>query len=142
MKLDAATNRQVVEGVIRAVDKYNVSADVARQLERGLRRRLQNGEYDRISSAFDLIDALDKHMQAISKDRHLALAYSHRPEPLLEGRDFQPETPQEREEDLKAARAKNFGFEKVERLPGNLGYLEMNSFVRPELSGEIWRRRP
>lgn len=92
MKLNAGINRQVVEGAIRAINKYYVSAEVAKKTEENLRQRLNNSEYDKITSAFDLIDALDAHMQGISKDRHLALAYSHRPEPLLEGRDsrFRP----------------------------------------------------
>lgn len=135
--LNPAINRQVVEGAIRAVNKYYVSADGARRVEENLRRRLQNGEYDKITSAFDLIDALDSHMQQVSRDPHLALAYSHRAEPLLEGRDFEPETAAEKAEGRTAARARNFGFEKVERLPGNIGYLEMNSFVRPEFSGDM-----
>jgi C-terminal processing protease CtpA/Prc len=86
-----------------------------------------------------LIDALDAHLQGASRDPHLALAYSHRAEPMREGRDFDPEPAQEKEEGRIAARARNFGFEKVERLPGNIGYLEMNSFVRPEFSGETAR---
>jgi retinol-binding protein 3 len=139
MKLNPAINRQVVEGAMRAVNKYYVSADVARRVEERLRQRLDNGEYDKITSAFDLIDALDSHLQEASRDRHLALAYSHRAEPLLEGRDFRPETAEEKEEGRTAARGRNFGFEKVERLPGNIGYLEMNSFVRPEFSGETAR---
>ena len=139
MQLNPGINRQVVEGVIRAIKKYYVSSDVANRVEENLRRRLKNNEYDKITSAFDLIDALDAHMQEVSKDRHLALAYSHQAEPLVEGRDFSPETAQEKEEGRIAARAKNFGFEKIERLPGNIGYLEMNSFVRPEFSGETTR---
>jgi retinol-binding protein 3 len=137
MKLNADTNRQVVQGVIRALNKYYVSAEVARQLDERLRQRLNSGEYDKIASAFDLMDALDGHMQMVSRDKHLALAYGHVAEPLAEGHDFRPETSQEKEQALSAARAKNFGFEKVERLPGNIGYLEMNSFVRPEFSGEM-----
>lgn len=136
IKLDAAANRQVVGGVIRAINKYYVSTDIAKRLDERLRQRLKNGDYDKITSAFDLIDALDDHMQEVSKDQHLKLAYSHTPEPLVEGKDFSPETLQEREESLKLARARNFGFEKVERLPGNIGYLEMTSFVRPSFSGE------
>lgn len=136
IKLDAGMNRQVVEGVIRAINKYYVSSEIAGKLDERLRQRLKDGEYDKITSAFDLMDALDSHMQEISKDRHLALAYTHVPQPMVEGQDFYPETPQEREEDLSAARARNFGFEKIERLPGNVGYLELNSFVRPEFSGE------
>ena len=136
MKLDAGINRQVVEGAIRAIKKYYVSAEVAKQVEEDLQRRLKNNEYDKITSAYDFMDALDAHMQGVSRDRHLALAYSYRPEPLLDGRDFDPETAAEKTEGRTAARARNFGFEKVERLPGNVGYLEMNSFVRPEFSGE------
>lgn len=135
--LNPEINRQVVEGAIRAINQYYVSADVARRVDEDLRRRLTNGEYDKITSAFDLLDALDLHMEEISKDKHLKLAYSHQPEPLVEGQDFHPETPQEREEALKSARAKSFGFEKFERLAGNVGYLEMNSFVRPDFSGDM-----
>jgi retinol-binding protein 3 len=139
IKLNADANRQVVEGVVRAINKYYVSAEIATRVDQRLRERLKNGEYDKITSAFDMIDALDSHMQEVSKDRHLALAYSHKPAPLDEGHDFRPETPAERDQDLIDSRAKNFGFEKVQRLPGNIGYLELNSFVRPEFSGEIAR---
>ena len=139
IKLTPEANRQVVNGVIRALNKYYVSAEVAGRVNERLRQRLQSGEYDKITSAFDLIDALDSHLQETSKDKHLALAYSHVAEPLDERQDFRPETPREKAEGLNAARAKNFGFEKVERLPGNIGYFEMNSFVRPEFSGEMVR---
>ncbi len=139
IKLTADTNRQVVDRVISAINKYYVSAEVAKRVDDSLRTRLKNGEYDKITSAFDLLDALDLHMQEVSKDRHLAVAYSHIAQTLIEGHDFRPETPQQREEALKEARARNFGFQKVERLQGNIGYLELNSFVRPEFAGELAR---
>jgi len=135
--LTAQINRQVVEGTIKAINRYYISADVAKRLDDGLRVRIRNGDYDKITSAFDLIDALDEHLGQISKDPHLKLAYGHRPEPVPnEGREFPPETKAEKEEDCNDARVKNFGFEKVERLAGNIGYLAMNSFVRPEFSGD------
>ncbi|HWN08502.1 MAG TPA: S41 family peptidase [Pyrinomonadaceae bacterium] len=139
IKLTPEANRQVVNGVMKVIQKYYVSAEVAGRVNERLRQRVESGEYDKITSAFDLIDALDSHMQEASKDKHLALAYSHVPQPFDERQDFRPETPQQKAEDLSAARAKNFGFERVERLPGNIGYLEMNSFVRPEFSGEMTR---
>ncbi len=135
-KLSPEINRQVVQGAIRVINKYYVSEEVAKRVGERLSQRLQNGDYDKITSAFDLIDALDSHMFEASRDRHLALAYSHRASPLIEGQDFTPETPEGKAEDLIAARSRNFGFEKIQRLPGNIGYLEMNSFVHPELSGQ------
>ena len=61
------------------------------------------------------------------------MAYSHEPQRI----DPHPETDSadEKADELLEAKRNNFGFEKVERLDGNIGYLEMNSFVRPEWSG-------
>lgn len=138
IKLDAASNREVVEGVVRALNKYYVSAEVAKQLETALRNRLKHGDYDKITSAFDLVDALDEHMFEISKDAHLKLAYSHRAGPPVTGEPaISPDTPQTLEEEEKAARENNFGFGKAEILPGNIGYLAMSSFERPVFSGEM-----
>lgn len=138
IKLNAATNREVVEGVIKAINKYYVSAEVAKQLETGLRNHLGQGDYDKITSAFDLVDTLDGHMQAISKDAHLMLGYSHKPGPPIgKEPEISPDTPEKLEEDRKAALEKNFGFEKVERLPGNIGYLALGSFERPVFGGEM-----
>jgi hypothetical protein len=138
IKLDAASNREVVEGVVRAINKYYVSAEVAKQLETGLRDRIKNGDYDKITSAFDLVDALDGHMLAIGKDAHLKLAYSHRPGPPVTSEPaIGPDTPNKLDEEQKAARENNFGFAKVEILPGNIGYLAMSSFERPVFSGEM-----
>ena len=138
IKLDAATNREVVEGVIKAINKYYVSADVAKQLEAGLRNHVRQGDYDNITSAFDLVDTLDIHMQAISKDAHLKLGYSHKPgPPVTKEPAISLDTLEKLEEDRKAAIEKNFGFEKVQRLPGNIGYLALGSFERPVFSGEM-----
>ncbi len=137
--LSAELNREVVEGTIGAISKYYVSSEVADRVVEGLSERIVNGEFDEIKSAFDLVDALDAHMQAISRDPHLALAYSHVSQPPVReiGEDIRPETPAERAESLAAAERSNFGFEACTRLPGNIGLLELNSFVRPEFSGEM-----
>jgi hypothetical protein len=136
--LNAQINREVVNNTITALNKYYVSEEVAARLEADLRTRLERGEYDSITSAFDLIDALDEHLRGTSQDRHLAMLYSHVASPFSEvGENITPETPDDRAESLEAARCSNFGFEKVARLPGNIGLLEFNSFVRPEFSGEM-----
>jgi hypothetical protein len=130
--------REVVSNVGRALRKYYLSAEIAERVAADLAQRLARGEYDRISSAFDLVDALDLHMQAVSKDAHLALAYSHRAQPMPAeiGGEIVPETREQRAEALEEARRSHFGFEKIARLPGNVALIELNSFVRPELAGE------
>ena len=135
--LDAATNRAVVERVLKVVDQYYVSPEKAREVDKLLRQRMQAGAYDRITSAFDLLDALDEDMEKASRDPHLKLAYSHRPTPLIEGAEHLPESPAVREENRQAAPTGNFGFEKLEHLPGNIGVLTLSRFERPEFGGEM-----
>lgn len=137
IKLTTEMNRQVVEGTLNAIAKYYVSAEVARRIDENIRGRLEKGEYDRITSAFDLVDALDMHLQEISKDPHLAMGYGHEPQPMTEGGEVPPETPEDREEARKSAQRDNFGFEKLERLAGNVGYIDVRRWVRPEFSGSM-----
>ena len=135
--LNAMMNREVIDGVVKVIDHYYVSAEVAGKLHDGLMRRKENGDYDKITSAFDLMDALDAHMQEISGDEHLKLAYSHEPgKPFSAGQDMPPDSPDDLKADRVAAREVNFGFEKLERLPGNVGYLKLHSFQRPDYAGE------
>ncbi len=137
IQLNAAMNREVVAGIIRAVERFYVSADGAARVKADLERRAANGEYDAITSAFDLMDALDAHLLAATGDPHLMVAYSHRPgEPRPIDADIPPDSPEHLEQDRMAAEANNYGFTRVERLPGNIGLLEISSFERPAFAGE------
>ena len=134
--LNPAAAREVVEGVLKAVNRYYLSAEVAARVDAALRGRLTRGEYDRITSAYALMDTLDAHLEQVSRDPHLKVAYSATSTPVIEGAEHRIETAAEREESRRAARAQNFGFEKAIRLPGNIGLLEFNSFQAPEFAGE------
>jgi hypothetical protein len=133
LALNPALNRQVVQGVLGAINRYYVSLEIAGRVEEVLGKRLEAGEYDAVTSAFELVHLLNQQLQDLSRDKHLYMAYSHDPQPL----DPQPETDsaEEKADELLEAKRNNFGFEKVARLDGNIGYLEINSFVRPEWSG-------
>lgn len=134
MKVDAAMRRQVIDGVLARLIEAYVFPDTAVAMERAIRERVRRHEYERITSAQALADSLTAHLQLVSKDRHLRVRYSYEPlPPVPEHRGPTPEA---------AARARafgrqvNFGFEKVERLPGNVGYLELRSFgFEPEWIG-------
>ena len=134
--LDAKMNRAAIDGVLKAIDKYYVSPAIAKEINETIRARMERGEYDKIKSAFDLIDVMDEQLQAISKDAHLKVSYNHRGSPLVEGADDLPDSPEDLAEDRKAARESNFGIERAARLPGNIGHLDVRAFHRPEYAGE------
>jgi peptidase S41-like protein len=124
--IDAAERRTVIDGVIGRLNEAYVFPDTAKAMERAIRARQRRGEYDRITSARGMADSLTAHLQAVSQDRHLRVRYVARGVPPESGGDSP--SPEDREQAKTFGRRMNFGFERVERLPGNIGYLEIRSF--------------
>ncbi len=132
-KIDAAQRTQAVEGVLKELDQNYVFPDVAKQMNQAIRKRIDNKEYDGITSAAELTKTLTEHLREVCKDKHLRVIFSA--EPLPEPRTTPP-TREERENMRKMAAARNYGFQKVERLDGNVGYLKLDGFNPPELAGD------
>jgi hypothetical protein len=124
--IDATERRAVIDGIVDKLKQSYVFPDTALAMERAIRARQSHGEYDRITSARAFGDSLTSHLQAVSHDRHLRVRYSADPLPNSRGPDA-PD-PAQRERQRTFGRQLNFGFERVERLAGNVGYLEIRSF--------------
>jgi len=134
--IDAAERRLVIGGVIDRLKQAYVFPDTATAMERAVRARQRRGEYDRITSGRALAESLTAHLQAVSQDRHLRVRHSADPLPPGPGQDG-PD-PEQRERARTFGRQVNFGFERVERLDGNVGYLELRSFgFEPEDVAEV-----
>ena len=133
MAVDATTRRQVIEGVLSRLHAAYVFPETAHEMEAAIRARAEQGEYDAISSARALADSLTSHLQAVSKDRHLRVRFSARPIPV--DRPDEEPTPEMRERQADMLRRINFGFERVERLEGNIGYLELRGFAPAGVQG-------
>lgn len=131
--IDANYRAEVIEGLLRLLHEHYVYPDVAAAIEDSIRRRLSNHEYDTVTTGTELCAMLTTHLQEISHDKHLHVRYSNEPQPQ---RNNDPPTPDERAEWQQDGMLHNFGFEKVERLPGNIGYLDLRTFFNPEFAGE------
>jgi C-terminal processing protease CtpA/Prc len=133
LTINAATRTEVIEGVIKRLNDFYVFPEIAKQMETAIRQRVQNKEYDQITSAALLAQTLTTHLRAISHDKHLEVHYSHRPVPL----DSRSEpTPEQRERMQRFAASVNFGFEKIDRLEGNIGYLRVDGFMPADVGAE------
>ena len=126
MTIDAATRKAVVDTLAERIESRYVFPDRARETARALRKRLAAREYDRITSAKELADSLTSHVQAVTRDLHLRVNYRHEPVPPMT-EDGPPESEMRRMREQ--ARRTNHGFERVERLPGNVGYLDLRQFA-------------
>jgi hypothetical protein len=126
--------RAVVEDVAQlAADRY-VYPDAGREIARALRARLEEGNYDELTEAGALALVLTEDLQALSNDGHWSVVYD--PEALEVNVDPEEEDDQARlEQWLAHARRRNFRFEKVERMSGNVGYVDLRGFAPAEFAG-------
>jgi hypothetical protein len=131
--LDAAARAEVIDGALKALNEAYVFPEVATKMEEAIRGRQQRKEYDTITSGPQFAQILTEHLRAVSHDRHLAVNFTQQgpPPPPPPGGT---QTQEERQQTI--AGRQNFGFVRVERLPGNIGYVDIRGFMRPALAGE------
>lgn len=134
LTIDAATRATVIDGVLKRLNDSYVFPETAKKMEASIRERVSTKEYDQITSAKAFAAKLTEDLQAVSKDKHLRVRYSHTAIPER-GPQREP-TAEEREQHKRDLTWMNHGFSKVERLPGNIGYLEFLNFLDPELGAD------
>ena len=125
-KLDAGTRRAVVDTLCDRIERFYVFPDRAREVSRALRKRMSRHEYDRVESAKAFADSLTSHIHAVTPDLHLRVHYRYDPIPPQTDQGEPSES--ERRRMHEQSRLTNYGFQRVERLPGNVGYMDLWSF--------------
>lgn len=135
MNVDAAMRKEVIDNLLKRLNDAYIFPDTAAKMERAVRERLDKGEYDKLTSAKQFAERLTADVQEVSHDKHLRVRYSHRPIPERTGGPREPST-EEREQFRREMTRINYGFQKVERLPGNIGYVEFRGFFDPEGGAE------
>jgi retinol-binding protein 3 len=135
--LTAPMRTEVIEGILNQLNTKYVFPEVAKKMEDTLRKRLKEKEYDSLTDGQKFAETLTQHLQEVSKDKHLRVRFS--PEPMPERSTGEPSPEQQermREENRAFGNRINYGFEKVERLRGNIGYLDLRMFFEASLAGE------
>lgn len=122
--VDLATRRYVVEQIADNLEKRYVFPEVGRAMRDMLQQRLDERTYDSLDDPVQFSDALSDDIQAISHNKHLRLRYLDIPKAT------QPDEGDSSEvsaEDIEEAQRENYGFYNVDRLAGNIGYLDIRT---------------
>jgi len=131
--VDSATKTQVIDTILKSLNDEYVFPETAKKMEADIRARQKNNEYDQ-PTARAFADKLTADLQSVSHDKHLRVRYSHRAIPVRQNQE-EP-TDAEKAEETRYVKFMNSGFEQVERMRGNIGYIRFNGFVDPEKGAE------
>jgi C-terminal processing protease CtpA/Prc len=134
LTIDAATRTKVIDAILKRLNDSYVFPEVAKKMEQSIHERVNKKEYDQITSSKEFATKLTSDLQEVSHDKHLRVRYSNQVIPER-GPQREP-TAEEREQRKRDLTWMNHGFAKVERLPGNIGYLEFFNFMDEELGAD------
>jgi C-terminal processing protease CtpA/Prc len=114
----------VVLRISELLEQRYVYPEVERRSGADLVARFRAGEFDDISDVAEFATRLTDALQGVSHDKHLRVRVRPAERAQLERDD--PAAARERAAAM--ARRRNYGFERVERLEGNVGYVDMRYF--------------
>jgi Peptidase family S41/N-terminal domain of Peptidase_S41 in eukaryotic IRBP len=133
--------REAVTTTLALLRANYVFPEVADRAAAAVEARLAAGEYDDLDERA-LAERLTSHLNDICDDKHLRVRAGRGPRP---GPRRLPQSPDSREQpgDYEArvlarrrmGRLDNFGIHRVERLDGNVGYLDVRRVAVPENAG-------
>jgi hypothetical protein len=131
-EIDATVRERVIAGSIAKLNENYVFPETAKKMEQALRRHQKRGEYDAVTDGEKFAGLLTTLLQEVSHDKHLRVNFSAARYPD----DLAAPGPQQVAENRRMTERTNCGFEKVEVLAGNIGYVKFNMFASPTQCGE------
>jgi hypothetical protein len=132
--IDPSTPAELVQRLSEKLRDNYVYPDAADEICARLQHHLDEGAYDGITEGEFLAYALTHHLQEVNGDEHLWVRWT--PEALPEHEGQLRHNPEWLAQRQLGAGLDGYGLHRVERLPGNVGYLEIRYFHRPAWAGD------
>jgi retinol-binding protein 3 len=142
LQITPAITRALIDSLGQVLYDHYIFPDTARKWAAYLEAQYKKGAYAGIKDPDDLANHLQQDLQKAHHDGHFRLLYA--PDMARDLADTTHMAQRQRVGDsmqLINMRSRNFGFTKVEILPGNIGYVKFNGFVgflneaRPTITG-------
>lgn len=128
--LDAAERTNVIDGVDADLKEYYVEPTVAQEMADSLKAHEARGDYSGISDGDAFAAQLTKDLQEVSHDKHLRVDFS----PFKMPPRTKP-TPEDEARFHQQMEHDNCGFDEVEILPNNIGYVKFDGFMDASFCG-------
>jgi len=126
---------EVIRLLAEKIRAYYIFPDMAEKICMGLQKHLEIGDYNDITEDEFFAYTLTVHVQEICHDEHLWIKWHS--EPLPDDEETLRLSEEWRQEGQLQAKIGNYGFHKIERMAGNVGYVEIRYLHRPSWGGQI-----
>jgi C-terminal processing protease CtpA/Prc len=127
-----ATRARVIDSTLRLLRTLYIDSAMAARMDLSVRARLHGGEYGKITDGNALATKLTDDLRAVSRDKHIIVNFDPEAAPSQPSGATVVSTEAAEAAELQYEKYENFGFRKVERLQGNVGYLNMSLFCNPK----------
>ncbi|MDZ7870513.1 MAG: S41 family peptidase [Rheinheimera sp.] len=124
--LTAVERKAAITQLATVLAEHYVLPERAAQLADELRKAEVAGTFNHLQTKPRFVDAVGDWLRAVGKDGHLGLELT---QTYGEVTYIRHETEEKRRN--------NFAFEKLEILPGNIGYLKLNKFVQADAAFDV-----
>lgn len=130
--IDAGVQAAIIDSVISVLDSSYVMADIGARMARHLREGWKAGEWRDLTDPALFVQRLNEELHSVYDDSHLGMAIL----PPRDPQETEDVDPRDTEAFHERERRSNYGFRKIELLPGNIGYLQLDQFADTGRGGE------
>ena len=124
--IDPAEKKEVIEALCANLEREYIFPEVTEKYVRMLRDNLRSGKYDGIVRPEEFAVTVTNDLMAVSRDEHLHVWFN--PTWVKEERNRKEFDERAIKLQERRARTSNYGFLEIKILPGNIGYLRLDSF--------------
>lgn len=135
--LNKEAKMQTINSISDLLNNNYIFPETAKKMQEYISSQMNSGAYDNISDPMEFAQQMTKDLQEISKDRHIRVGYSPQQVAEMRQNEMNQISPEEQERVFfERLLGDNFGFKKVEQLPGNIGYIDFRFFGPGEMIKE------
>jgi retinol-binding protein 3 len=124
--IDRAEKKEVIDALCANLEREYIFPEITEKYVRMLRDNLQSGKYDSIVQPSEFAAKITGDLMAVHEDGHLHVWFN--PAWVQEERNRKELDEQAIKLQQRRSRTSNYGFIEIKILPGNIGYLRLDSF--------------
>lgn len=126
--LSHAEISETIDSITNILEREYVFADIGLQISEHLKMKLSSGNYKGITDPFEFANVLTEDVRSINNDLHLRVNFNPQMIAQQQNTITAADSLAYMEEQIKAGKRANHGFQEVKVLEGNIGYLNLRGF--------------